>query len=955
MNRADALEKINKALAVLAYETRAENRAGFFSKNRLIEDLLVPIFRVVLKVPHLRNLNRGGKTSPYIDLADQRSRLAIQVTSERSAEKVTETLTNFVSQNYQKRYRRLIFFILTDNAMRFSAKSKKVWRKICGKKLRFDPSADIVTTLGLFSLIASLENSEVFAIQDVIAQSVIGEAYIDVVAYLTRLSLGQIEYEKKSGKYIPDVFVETRESKSLARCFAHPALFFSRTLESLSRLNIQSWNRFLDKAGLPPLPFPKLTTHTAELTLAEVSHSAAELSSKLADTTSVLKQYEELSRTKPLPFKVREDRKHFYEENTLNLQSGLGLGLNRQLGDLVDELGVVRARVFIVTGRAGQGKTNLVCDFVENFLLKHKIPCAYISGRRLRSVQGTTDLAEAIQRLLFEGKTTSFAEAAILLSAYVGRINKPFVLIIDGLNEHHRIYEFAEQLEHFIEDVIRYPGLKLFLTCRSEFFQQRFGNLVNAAPLKEHVFLLEANENRLEEEAYAAMVAGYFKFFEIEARMVSDHVVETLKKDMLLLRFFCEAYGARGKSAGFRQGYVANIYREEIFELYLRQKLGTAKAFLRRLTDEPSPIDEKADLRAVLERCLAHMLQTWQFADVPISTIPATEHNALYALLDEELILRRDVPSGPSIFSPSSETINFTFDEFRDFLLAQYLLYKVYPCDRATFERYIAKNDPKNSPVIEGLKKFLFYASRKEENVEFWKFYKEQTWYKDVYDREIFNVNTKLLRVEDHDLVVEALKAGDERAIAFAVELAVNWHPIHNKLLNLDLLISFVTQSKDNFYFDALIFRPFKTIRYYNEGRSAQGFCKFATEYVIPKFNPNSDQDKNGFFRFLILLLPVDSGVDLNSESFRIFQMVLHKFPGYGVNLLKESLRWGPTRHRPYVWRLLATSAVSLSLLEPLRGPAETERSRAEATDPVLHREVYRFLRRLGTEVGGAV
>jgi hypothetical protein len=620
----------------------------------------------------------------------------------------------------------------------------------------------------------------------------------------------------------------------------------------------------------------------------------------------------------------------------------------------VDELATIRARVLILTGRAGQGKTNLVCDFVENFLLKHEIPCAYFSGRRLRAVQGTRDLGEAIQQLLFDGKTSSFANAANLLSSYAGRVNKPFVLIIDGLNEHHRIYEFAEQLEQFIGDVIRYPGLKLFLTCRSEFFQQRFGRLVESASLREHIFLLEANENRLEDEAYAEMVAGYFKFFKVEAGMVSDHVVETLKKDMLLLRFFCEAYGARGKPAVYRQEFVANIYREKIFEIYLEQKLGTARAFLQRLTDRPSPVDEKADLRAVLELCLAHMLQTWQFMDVPLSTIPATQKDALFALLDEELILRRDAPSGPSVFSPSSDTINFTFDEFRDFLLAQYLLYKVYASDRSTFERYIAKNDPRNSPTIEGLKKFLFYASRKEENVEFWQFYREQTWYKDVYDREIFNVDTKLLRAEDRDLVVEALKSGDERAIAFAFELAANWHPIFNRLLNLDLLVSFVTHPNDNFYFDKLILKPFTTVRYYNEGRSAKGFSKFVLEHILPKFDPNSHKEINGLFKFLILLFPVDSGIDLNSESYRVFQRVLGKFPEYGINLLKQSLQWGPTRHRPYVWRLLATSSVSLSLLEPFRDEAEIERSRTETSDPVLHREVGRFLRRLATEVGGA-
>jgi len=92
MDIPEALSKISKALGVLAYQTRAENLGGLFSKNRLIEDLLLPVFRIVLKAPQLRNLNKAGVNFPYIDLADELSRIAVQVTTERTAAKVTDNL-----------------------------------------------------------------------------------------------------------------------------------------------------------------------------------------------------------------------------------------------------------------------------------------------------------------------------------------------------------------------------------------------------------------------------------------------------------------------------------------------------------------------------------------------------------------------------------------------------------------------------------------------------------------------------------------------------------------------------------------------------------------------------------------------------------------------------------------------------------------------------------------------
>lgn len=938
----EALEKISRALAVLTHQTRAENLAGLFSKNRLTEDLLLPIFRLALNARNLRNANQTAANFPYIDLADDKKRLSIQVTTERGAAKVTETLTNFIANGYHKRYDRLIFFILTGNKLQYAAKSKNQWKKLCGRKLRFDPASDVITTLDLFPIIQGLPHAKIYEVHEIISQSVVGEAFVDIESYLARQARRQLDYEKKSGKYIPDIFIETRETKNLARSFAHPVLFFRRTLDSLRRFNIPGGNRFLAKAGLPPLPFPKLTPYCVNGRLADVDAAITGLAIQLAELTDVLTKYEAASHKEPPPFPVRTERKHFYEQNSYTLHS-FGWGLKYRLTDLLNELAATRARVFILTGRAGQGKTNLVCDFVENFLWKHGIPCAYVSGRRLAASQ-TADLGDAIQRLLFEGKSTSFAEAAGLLTAHANRINKPFVLIIDGLNEHHRISEFAEQLEQFIEAVIEHPHLKLFLTCRSEFFQQRFGKLAKG-PLAAHTFLLEANEHRLEEERYDEMLAGYFKFFKVRAEMVSEQVIESLKSDILLLRFFCEAYGARGKPKGYKQTFIANIYREQIFQIYLQRKLGTADAFLRLVTGKVNPIDPKADLRAVLEHAVRHMLQVWRFSDVPASVIPSTLNDALFALLDEELILRRDVPPGPSIFSPSAETINFTFDEFRDFLIAQYLLHRVYVTDRAAFEQYIARNDPKDSQIIEGIKKFLFYASRHMDNEEFWKFYRDQPWYKDVYDHELFNIDTKLLRPDDRDLVVGALQAGGERARTFARSLAVRWHPGRHPLLGLDLLLLLVTQA-DDAQFDNLVVATFRTIRHFNDGSSAGAFCEFITKSVLPKFQPAPTAPENGLFRFLILLLPVDSGADLKSESDVVFRKLLDLHPAYAIGLLREALQYRPTQHRPHVWRLLALASGHVSQGDPLLVEAQDEQARAAATNPVLHREVSRFLER---------
>ena len=90
-------------------------------------------------------------------------------------------------------------------------------------------------------------------------------------------------------------------------------------------------------------------------------------------------------------------------------------------------------------------------------------------------------------------------------------------------------------------------------------------------------------------------------------------------------------------------------------KIYLARELGTATAFLQRATEALDPTTPKAELRAVLGHIIQHMLDAGRFADVPASVIPENLSSAFYALLDEELILRRDLSPASSIFTTATE------------------------------------------------------------------------------------------------------------------------------------------------------------------------------------------------------------------------------------------------------------------------------------------------------------
>ena len=148
------------------------------------------------------------------------------------------------------------------------------------------------------------------------------------------------------------------------------------------------------------------------------------------------------------------------------------------------------------------------------------------------------------------------------------------------------------------------------------------------------------------------------------------------------------------------------------------------------------------------------MISTGQFGNVPTTLIPDELQRALYSLLDEELIIRRD-PAGTQESGSATETINFTFDEFRDYMLAQYLVCRVFQRGESEFAAAVAKIDPERSQSVEGLKRFLFYASRKDGDTAFHDFYKDHAWYADAYPSEVFNLDPRQLATADRNAMTD--------------------------------------------------------------------------------------------------------------------------------------------------------------------------------------------------------
>jgi hypothetical protein len=929
------LTSISNSLATLGLQVRNEGVAGLGSRSKVAEQIYLPVLRRVYGAPGLANANTLAANSPGIDLFDPASGLGVQVTSEASATKITDTIATVVKAGLP--VKRLVVALVVEAQPQYRSQTLTDWRTAAQGHFTFEPDADVLAFDRLLARIQLLPYAEIAAIDADLQALVRGVAAVQLLPHLRQQVKDQLAEEKRIARYIPDVFVETRDTKYQARCFAYPTLFVHRIADWFEREPFADLNRFAVMSGLPAVEVPNIDALAAADTLERAVCAARATMLDIQAIDEELVAYSEVTEARGAKVPRAASRAYVLEEARYPIEVEAG-HLTRELADRRTELRCASSRIFLLTGPAGQGKTNFLCDLAERFLLPRGIPCGYVTARQLSRVP-EADLGEAVRRLIFPPTVSNLDDGMTALAAACAERQQPFILVIDGLNEHPKAREFAAQLEHTLGELTRYSHVRVLMTCRSEFLEERFGALLSG-PLEPVLHVSPAHGQRLGDEEHRELVARYFRFFRVRPRRVARHVTDLLRQDVLLLRFFCEAYGARGRDRGYVQPRVEDVYHQEIFEGYLEHKFGRAsqavdgQAGLR-------PLFRPAEVRRVLSLVAGHMLESGQFADVPRSVIPAELHAELDAVLDEDIVLRKDLEPRASLLDEPVEILNFTFDEMRDFLLAQHLL-SVHRRDPHEFERLVALQ-PDTAQSIEGLQRFLFYASRAPTNEAFFEAYRERPWYAAVYDTAVFALPPGQLGVEDDRMAEAALRAGGTRAQAFCRQVAVRWRPSHFPFLNLELLLRVARDAGQAFYDDVMV--PAFGSSSYGQRSLGQDFCAFVHKEVLPRFHPGSDHEADGLFRLLLLLLPLDADPTLDSPAMTAFGELLLAHPLHALGLLHEAIADGCRWHRPYLWRLLSEAA-------PIGGSPEwcvvaAESDANDDSDVVLSREAGRFLARI--------
>jgi len=91
--------------------------------NLALEDAFIPILKSVYNLPHLTNLNRKQKNFPGIDLGDDHDRVAFQITSTTTLEKVKYTVQQFMDRAYYNTFDELFILMLGKKQSSYSQAS----------------------------------------------------------------------------------------------------------------------------------------------------------------------------------------------------------------------------------------------------------------------------------------------------------------------------------------------------------------------------------------------------------------------------------------------------------------------------------------------------------------------------------------------------------------------------------------------------------------------------------------------------------------------------------------------------------------------------------------------------------------------------------------------------------------------------------------------------------------
>lgn len=445
------------------------------------------------------------------------------------------------------------------------------------------------------------------------------------------------------GKYIPGVFVELNDSKEILRYFIYSKKWKKRLIGSYNFVYDNAYGDILRKACDNTSMRFRLKRRASQKEVMDVVNAAYELHDNF--------------RKSDVEFKSD------YKESQVLFEI-LHYPYTEALGSLVQYCKAANGKYLILTGSAGNGKTNLLCSISE-LLINLKEATIFLNSRDIEGDILNFLFSElGLPDLYMKHKEIYLYLVNLLLTIQ----HKHLFIIIDAINENDSS-GFGSRIATFINKITGYSRVKVIVSCRNEYYKERFREcLVEKVDIS--AFEFDLKEQHYTFAAINKIIRAYSKFFNYSGN-ISPTVRNMLSEQLLLLRIFFEV----NKDSNLD---VFSIRKHEIYAQYIEVIKQNSGEYIVKM------LDTVADFMIENENYDEISLSDLEKAGITSELIKKTVDSSI--LLSKKLVFHEG-----TIARNENEVVYFVFDEMRDYYLARRILLENISGDNVDGEAVLDK------------------------------------------------------------------------------------------------------------------------------------------------------------------------------------------------------------------------------------------------------------------------
>ena len=486
----------------------------------------------------------------------------------------------------------------------------------------------------------------------------------------------KIEIFKRNKKYIENLFVELNDSKECLRYFSYKKRWAHRIIRDFNNL-------FNDYNG----EMLKEAFHSYDVKF-EIDG--------IKDITKIISIMENTNNFIEKLHNREIDIPEKYSESLLKHQI-FSNGYKEPIETLIKRAICCNSKYIVLTGSAGNGKTNLLCSFSEQ-VMRRKCRCIFLNGRDIEN-----EIESYFWRQISVPKIIGDVEKRFGIVKLIWRIMvclslKPTFIVIDAINENNDKV-FLKKLPAFLNELLSIHNINVIVACRSEYYELRYKDI-----LENQINNRPCCVNLVEGEYNNAAIDRLFRVYSEEFNYKNEicySVKKRLSEQLLLMRLFFETY----------QNSSIQINDLNIHQLY--------DQYITKISR-----GEKNKVNQYLNEIVAIMLKQKDYSTVDSSKI-STENKNGYSLIEGNILVSQTLIRNPdSLLSEEIEAVYFVFDEMRDYCIAKYKMKQMQSGRSDGFPtnfqicKFIGELESEKAVCLEGVVNYIYREGKKRKNNE---------------------------------------------------------------------------------------------------------------------------------------------------------------------------------------------------------------------------------------------